>query len=354
MSRILIGWEIGAGYGHVERCALHARALRAHGHDVTVALKIRHRAVPDAIPAPTWRGDGRRVPSVSLGSVLEQLGIGVEGQFAAIVGEWERIIARERPDVVVADFAPALLTAARGRARRILIGNGYDCPPSDLASFPALRPGPPHDEAEARRVVGAPLPSLFAADEVVVGALSWVDPYESLRPGVHLPPAPRTGVGALGEKAYVYWHGPMPTPLADGLRASGLAIRLWNPASPASWDEIAADSRIVVSHGGCGFTTQAALAGIPHLVASGDLEKHHYGRQVRSLGIGDWRAVGDLDAAWVAATARRLAQDDGQHRHSRKAAERMRAARRGDPVDKVVALSDGKTLGHKVHDPPPS
>ena len=39
MARILIGWETGAGYGHVAGIRLVARALQARRHEVILALR---------------------------------------------------------------------------------------------------------------------------------------------------------------------------------------------------------------------------------------------------------------------------------------------------------------------------
>ena len=53
---------------------------------------------------------------------------------------WRALYAQHDIDLVVADYAPGALLAARGRIPAIAVGVGYTLPPAGLEQFPALRP----------------------------------------------------------------------------------------------------------------------------------------------------------------------------------------------------------------------
>ena len=49
MARVLVAWELGAGYGHIERIAPVAGRLRARGHTLAYAFR-------DLVRTETRRG----------------------------------------------------------------------------------------------------------------------------------------------------------------------------------------------------------------------------------------------------------------------------------------------------------
>ena len=340
MVKVLIGWEIGGGQGHVTRIVAHRQALESAGHEVVVALRRRAPEVPDAIPAAVWgHPPTGRIPTVSLGDVLINMGAAVPGAFKATVEGWSRILDTVRPDCVVADFAPALLVASCGRAKTILIGNGYDCPPSEMDAFPSLVPGAvPHDERIAAEAMGlSTVPSAFAADHVVVGAIPWIDPYGGVRPGSHLVPRPQGPIdGGMGG-VFAYVMKGRTQAVDDGLAACGVPVRQYVHGSPTPWSSIAT-SRVVVSHGGCGFVTQAALCGIPQVVIYPDLEKRVYAEAVASLGLGIALGAYGLDARRLADAVVKLRDDRTIRERCRRNAVALRSRPSVDPVSKVVDL----------------
>ena len=125
MARILFGWELGANRGHIERLLPMARRLLDSGHEVALALQQIDCAGLDRDPritlwqAPVWprllinnlQDGSRRV--ATMGDILAQLGLDRPGCLAAMISSWDAIFAAFRPDVIVADYAPALLAARR-------------------------------------------------------------------------------------------------------------------------------------------------------------------------------------------------------------------------------------------------
>jgi len=289
MAKILIGWEIGGGQGHGVRIHNHKEALEAQGHQVVVYLKLPQSAIPQGKQGPFWPSQlHKAIPTHSLGDVLIGMGITIPGLFKSIVAQWEAILTRENPDIIVADFAPALLTASRNRIPTILIGNGYDCPPSDLDSYPSLTGWEPLSEQEATKIIGVErLPEIFQADHVVVGAIPWIDPYEKSRVGQHFLPMAESESTKQGREVFIYTPHGVPKTLRTCLEKSGLPL-FYSNGKTYPWSEIARRSCLVVSHGGCGTVTQAAMAGLPQIAITGDLEKLNYGRQIKERQLGDW------------------------------------------------------------------
>lgn len=344
MARILIGWELGANMGHVARMRDLVDALLARGHHVAIALQ-RIDALNFAEDrrlrlwqAPVWprllANTARPTAGepATIGDILFRLGLGRHGTLSALLGGWDAILAAERPDLVISDFAPALLMAARGRIRSIAIGTGFTCPPASGPHFPPLGAAKPAiaedellDTVDAElAIAGRPpletLPALFASDDQLICSFRELDPYRSVTGRTHFAPQVMPPVaapnGAGGDEIFVYgftligasatlWqalaacghrvrvHLPDPTPehLAV-MRAGGL---IFEP-KPLPFPLIAQRSRIVVSHGGLGFASSALLAGLPQVVTFYDLEKRLTAEALEEGGLGIGTLLYDLDA----------------------------------------------------------
>ena len=192
VARILIGWELGAYRGHIVRMRLIAARLLSEGHSVAMALQQIDALGVDPDPriqiwqAPVWprllvnAAQDLSRPVATMGDILARLGLDRPGCLAALVSGWDAIFAGFQPDVVIADYAPALLTAARGRIPSIQAGDVFACPPHDASCFPDLAGhAPAYDEATLLDIADADLasvgrgalsslPALFAADKVLI------------------------------------------------------------------------------------------------------------------------------------------------------------------------------------------
>lgn len=314
MARVLLGQELGAGASYANGLATLARQLQAAGHDVSVALQRPELWPPvTGVPvfqAPIWPALLRAVPltDVPIGGmadILGRLGLGRPGTFAAMLRAWDATTEARRPDLVIANFAPALLTAAQGRLRAVSIGTGFSQPPPGLPTFPAFATGSVDEgallttvedelRATGRRPV-ATLPALFAADAQLVQGFAELDPYRDHRAAPHLaaPIDPAAIADGSGSEIFVYGHIPTLAagPLWDALRDARLPVRVVAAEAlpgdraalrsrgliveprPLPWARIAARSRLVISHGGHGTACAALAAGLPHRTIAVDLEK---------------------------------------------------------------------------------
>ena len=190
-----MGWEMGAGLGHVAPLLAVARGLREHGHRPVLALRdvvepaflLREDPIP-VLQAPVWQPPpghrGRMPATATLADIFVVTGFGDRDRIHAIVAAWDGLIDLVRPKLVVAEFSPGLCLAARGRVPVVAIGNGFALPPSEMETFPPLQPDVKplarQDDLLAsvnrvQRERGAPplpgLPALFDAEAQFVHAL---------------------------------------------------------------------------------------------------------------------------------------------------------------------------------------
>ncbi len=334
MARVLIGWELGANRGHVHTMQIIARRLLAEGHDVHLALQQidatgpYHDAHITLWQAPVWPrlliGQSQRhvTPSLSMGDILGRVGLDRPGAFAAMIRGWDAIVGAARPDLVVADFAPALLTAAKGRVPTVLTGTGFACPAASLDHFTLLGEGESAlDEAELLDIADADLravgrdplrslPAIFAADHEAIASFGLLDPYCNKRAEPHCAPVIELPENAVANPAadeifvYFYRLAPADAPLWQGLALGGRKVRIHLPdptpdhlatfrklglileKHPLPFDRIAAQSRLALSHGGQGFVSSCLLTGLPQIVAWYDLEKKLAGQAVSHAGLG--------------------------------------------------------------------
>lgn len=369
MAHVLLGWELGANRGHLLRIVELAGRLLEAGHRVSAALQTLDGAelLPPAVSVwqgPVWprlivsvaRPEGP--PPATMGDILHRLGLERWETAAGLMRGWDALLAAARPDVLVADFAPFMLLAARGRVPTIAVGTGFERVPPQLARFPSLTgERAVHDEAATVAAVnrglvaaGAPplerLPALFAADVSLVGAFAELDPYAGHRSEPLVAPtvgAIDEGAVAAGAEVFVYAFERIgaDTALWEGLALSKLPVRVHVPRAtaalaarlaglglafepaPLPMATIAQRSRLALSHGGHGFVSAALLAGLPQVVTWYDVEKRFRAECVTRLGAGGRVGLHAIKAEPFARSLRALYEDDAMAARTRAARPRF-------------------------------
>ena len=369
MRSVLIAWELGAGLGHLARLAPIAAACLEAGCRVHLALPagaplawLRAR-----LPA-TWPGHltasavsrlpaaGPIVPTHTLADVLALLGFAEPAAVAEAARGWSRLLAKLKPDLVIADFAPLAALVARGRVPILMVGNGYTVPPAG-DRLPPIAPwvadAPPESRANEERVLGAfgsaarsigsaPLgnvAALFHGDATHVCTLPQLDPYRPHRRGgcrfpyTVEPPSEPQAWASRPPAAFVYLpprHPSLAAALAALARAGLTATVYAGPSAtgPAAQSPHATPSladllprvRLVVHHAGLGTAHAALLAGTPQLLLPRRLEHRVTAHALWEMGVAA-APVGEEGVPEAIAAALR---DDGPARHAAVWCARLR------------------------------
>ncbi len=329
----MLAWEGGAGRGHVVTLARVARALAGYVPCDAALGWMDHageiapwcEAVFPGVKLPynkQARKDRAAPPSASWAEWLFDCGFADGAKVAARVAWWLEILALRQTTLVIGDYAPCALMAARiSGIPALAIGTGYAIPPAGLKSFPVFLPEysvREVDEAALAATISAALaplglpplahlPDVYARSGEIVRTLELLDPYRGQRSGSYLPPvADYSGMaGDQGDTAFCYFsttelaHEGLVEALAtcglplrgflpgapDGVRerlaASGMRIE----TAPVAISEIAASARMLCNSGQHGMVCLGLAAGIPQVCLPQHLEQLYVARQAEARGV---------------------------------------------------------------------
>ena len=311
--RVLVAWELGAGYGHVANLLPLLRAFAAAGWEASVAARDPapfEAAGIAALQAPKAQRAASGFPAINLSAILLDWGYDSAAALAALVAGWRRLFDQTRPDLLHAEYAPTALLAARlARLPSAVAGMGFYLPPQ-VAPLPSLQPWREVGEAElaapearalasVNAVCDPPLArfaDLWAADARFVCTWPELDHY-GLRPGVDyrgpLTPGAPSPLPSGPPRAVVYLRADDPrlAGLFAAFDATGMELTAHlRGASPAQLDALRAPGRrlspqpldpleaigtahIVVTNGGHGLVSQALRAGRPLLILPSQAEQ---------------------------------------------------------------------------------
>ncbi|MFC5547712.1 glycosyltransferase [Massilia aerilata] len=357
MANILLGWELGRALGHAGRLKSLALPLLARGHDVSFALRDlvhtqRQLAGIDApkFQAPFWqhRVNGLPKGEASLADILLACGWIDAGAVNGLVDGWRALLQVTQAELVVCDYAPTAVLAARSLGiPSAAVGAGFTMPPA-LTALPPLRDWEPAQgermaAGEARVLDSAnavlaryAAPPLARASGLLLGDAPllctfpeldpWRRPPDSVRwYGPNVPPSagaadPQWPAGA-GARVFAYLNAPHAEHAAmlQALGAAGCRTLCYAPEVAAgarppvvglniAWARAPVDlaqalpaCEFVVCHAGESTVSQALLAGRPLLLMPQAAESFLTARRVREMGAGinigelawplDWAAI---------------------------------------------------------------
>jgi UDP:flavonoid glycosyltransferase YjiC (YdhE family) len=336
VARVLCAWEYGGDLGHVQRLTALAVALRDSGHEPALAFSNLQHAGATArgfrcYAAPLTAGADRPdLEPASLSRVLLDLGFHDAGGIESSIRAWLSLFELEKPEVIVADYAPVALLAARvAGLPSVTIGNGFSSPPG-VHPLPALRPWKAvptgklvEDDtalvASANKALAAlgalPLArasQLFAARDDLLCTFEELDPFGPREGVEYLGPLddsmPGDEVTWSGERrarilAYLKPHYPGFVPILAALEAVGGEAIVVAPGLIATQAQalskpnvrvlpravtlapVLADCDLALCHAGVGFTSKALVAGVPTALFPTHLEQFLIARRVEDLGV---------------------------------------------------------------------
>jgi hypothetical protein len=148
--KVLLGWELGAGQGHIQRLAAVANRLERQGCIPVFALKsynLKGMDFPwEQIIAPPLPFSGRE-NSYTFADILATFGFTQADLLRHHLQSWQDILTTVDPDLVITDHAPGLVLASQGLVPTVVIGSHFAVPPP-LEVFPAFRAAAPPESAK--------------------------------------------------------------------------------------------------------------------------------------------------------------------------------------------------------------
>ncbi|MGE0007115.1 MAG: glycosyltransferase [Parvibaculaceae bacterium] len=325
-------------------------------------------------PLKTSPGYGAHsLTSATYGDIFAQMFLDVEGELDERLRVWRRIIDDERPDLVIADYAPGLALAAYGTVPLIAVGNGYTLPPADLAAFPILADSkqpvkyPEHEAVERiNRVLAAhkrkPVESLAQinrADRHCLLTYPIFDPYRAERKDPWLG-SPMVGGGVKADApgallfAYFYENRQLDDRLIEGLAGGGLAgnavftspvrrtarrLARANIEAPFGLLDLSQElpkTRVIVHQGGLHTCCAGALCGIPQVIVYTDQEKKLYAQSIVGRDAGFMLEWSSFTAGGLAAAIREAAEHEPVFDAARKLADELAPFGGTQPVAAVA------------------
>ena len=199
MKTVLFAWEHGGGFGHIANLGRFAALLKRPDVRVVFALKNPEAAYlldanAEVLQAPPWPTAQSFRSTATMHDQLASAGLSDEHGLRSLLQSWDNILKAASPDLVVADYAPAVSLMARGRIPLIVVGNGYTAPPGAMTRFPPLhRVHPPRWREEetletVNRVLQSlarppleRLPQMFSGNAQIVLTFPVLDPYDLQR-----------------------------------------------------------------------------------------------------------------------------------------------------------------------------
>lgn len=375
MSRILFGWELGSGTGHLHNLAPLAQALRRRGHEVIVAVRDLATASRFAglegfglLQAPVLLRSSQLPPSVNYAEILFRVGYLDPDVLSGLISAWRRLIRYVEPAFMLVNHGPTALLAARlEHIRCASIGSGFMTPPR-AAPMPTIQPWQRISEARLvrseRQVLervnvamakqGGPtfaaLYEILEVEEAFLTTLAEFDHYGPRSDMRYLGPIEALGVKRMadwpsgdGPRVFVYYRSSYPhfaemmrqlaalvlptVVVADDANAAQIGKfsteRLRIVTRQVDLRSVAEAAAVAVCHGGHGSLMSLVLGGCPVVSFPVVVEQALCAFRASQSGVGLTAPVRDGKPD-IAGSLRRVLDDPAFAASARALAERYR------------------------------
>lgn len=276
--KVLMGWELGAGQGHIQRLAAVAKRLENQGCVPVFALKsynLKGMDFPwERIIAPPLPFSGRE-NSYTFADILATFGFAQVDLLRHHLQNWQDILKTVNPDLVITDHAPGLVLASQGLVPTVVIGSHFAVPPP-VEIFPAFRAAAPPESAKqqlqvsetVRQVVNLrnSLGEALNGDRSFIFSIPELDCYGSWRQpsqttqyvSVHISPLIKNKASS-SSRAWTY--------LSQDYGFYDLVLSTCKTESQFQpLQKALVDKSIAIHHGGLTTTVACLLAGVPQLI----------------------------------------------------------------------------------------
>lgn len=339
MARILFVWEVGKGFGHLGPYLPLVTTLKQKGHEVIFAARDVGNAeeifgtygVP-VLQAPVMmhKVTNPYRNQYSFVHLLHNNGFADRTSLLGLVKAWRHLYDQVHPDLVVFDYSPTAMLAAKGyKWKKIVSGSGFLIPPA-TAPLPLMRYWQKYNHErllnDEGRLVGnmnhvlakLDLPTLqtvselYDTDEIFLLGFEEMDHYPQRGGGNYLGMFSITGHGVSPQwpvdadrRIFAYLHPYKKLkPLLELLANRRLASLVYAPEIPAAGkkrysrknlafiDEpvditrAAAECDVAVTNATFGTTAAFLLCGRPVLCIPTNLERLMVARRVMDMGAG--------------------------------------------------------------------
>lgn len=388
MSRILLAWELGTGFGHLGPFLGLAPKLLERGHELHIAAREIAGAVkavghlPIAVhQAPLCLNtySGLHEPPLNFAEILMRYGYLDLPMLQAMVMAWRSLLRVTGAELLIADHAPTALIAARlSGIPAALIGTPFSVPP-DVHPTPNMRPWMEvpaqrlaDSDARVLAAINAVLPAgaepLTQISRIFSGAPRFfigvpeTDTYGTRSDATYLGLAGVNVGGSLpawpagtGKRVFAYLRADYPHTDAamTALTGSGSRVIAYiNGAGPAALQRYAGQGAVVVTgrvdleqlfrqtdlcvtHGP-GTTFVALRLGVPVLILPQHLENFLFAQTLQRIGVcGLLRPDGDPgDIRMLLAE---MLQNDAYRVRVREFADRYSSPAIDTIIDRVIA-----------------
>lgn len=393
MAHVLVGYELGAGHGHVHRLMPVVRALEARGHRVTFFLRnIKENAVLLArerraiLPVPDLveriPGAPTPAPIATYSDIMCHSGFFRRQVLHAGILAWRTLLEQAKPDLVVADHSPALLLACFKEIPVVQVADGFTLAPAEADEFPSYRKERKEmiSSAHVLRVMQdvqkhnrRPQPKTvtepFRTAGRLVCTLPELDPYGPLRRDPVIGPVeglqepqPLPG-GEPHFFAYLSLEHKKTKPFLKGLKACGLAGEIFargmnekvaksleRPGltvhrEPQPMNEIIARSSLIIHHGGNGTCCAALSGGRPQVLVPTHMEARLSANALVDLKLGRLLLAKELGSDTLPEMLEEAAADVAMAERAVARSQEIKARGAQNTVEKILATCLGVLEG---------
>jgi rhamnosyltransferase subunit B len=383
-KRVLMCWEFGSGNGHVRQLKIIGERLEALGFDVVYALRRPDAGSAIGIPAdairaaPNWplrsppAHARKAMTSATYGDFLAQLMLGPRDDLAERFQKWHALVDAERPDLIIADYAPSISLLYHSRIPVLAIGNGYVLPPTSLTAFPRLIDDVPmqFEESDAVAQINKALrpynklpisyfPQINRADRAYLLTFPCLDPYRESRDGGWLgSPSTKDIVLRMrpAQWMFAYFNEQQQTDarLIEGLVRSRLpgkaifsvplrrTVRQLEAADIAAPDGLAylpfelLSCGVIVHAGNAGMAMAGIAAGIPQVMIRTDIEKTLIAKAIVARNAGTMLRWNTFDMPELAIAIRSAVDNAAMQKAARDLSLENTRYLQLDPVAEIV------------------